>query len=97
MLAWILAAWVAFAGKDGGKLPEKWCPCYRTLQSSYRYTRFLIDYECELRKHNGPYGGGRINTSPVFVSPTLQWAVPNSCLNGPPVGPYFPYVQYPNE
>ena len=34
-------------------------------------------------------GGGcqRINYAPVFVSPTMQWAVPNSCLSGPPAGP----------
>jgi len=34
-------------------------------------------------------GGGsqRIQFAPVFVSPSMQWAVPNSCLNGPPCGP----------
>ena len=38
-------------------------------------------------------GGGapgccpRINYAPVFVSPTMQWAVPNTCMSGPPVGP----------
>ena len=33
-------------------------------------------------------GGGpcRINYAPVFVSPTMQWAVPNSCMSGPPMG-----------
>jgi hypothetical protein len=38
----------------------------------------------------GGGGGGccpRINYAPVFVSPTMQWAVPNSCSGGPPVGP----------
>jgi hypothetical protein len=35
----------------------------------------------------GPCGGcQRIQFAPVFVSPTMQWAVPNSCLNGPPCG-----------
>ena len=35
----------------------------------------------------GACGGcQRIQFAPVFVSPTMQWAVPNSCLNGPPVG-----------
>jgi hypothetical protein len=29
----------------------------------------------------------RINYAPVFVSPCMQWAVPNGCLNGPPAGP----------
>jgi hypothetical protein len=36
----------------------------------------------------GPCGGcQRIQFAPVFVSPNMQWAVPNSCLNGPPCGP----------
>jgi hypothetical protein len=36
----------------------------------------------------GPCGGcQRIQFAPVFVSPTMQWAVPNSCLNGPAAGP----------
>lgn len=40
----------------------------------------------------GPCGQGaggcpRINYAPVFVSPTMQWAVPNTCMSGPPTGP----------
>ncbi len=36
----------------------------------------------------GPCGGAqRIQFAPIFVSPTMQWAVPNGCLNGPPSGP----------
>ena len=33
-------------------------------------------------------GGGaqRIQFAPVFVSPTMQWAVPNSSLSGSPAG-----------
>src|SRR5262245_55041752 len=39
----------------------------------------------------GPCGGcQRIQFAPVFVSPTMQWAVPNSCLNGPPMLPGGP-------
>src|SRR5438132_680620 len=30
---------------------------------------------------------GRINSAPVFVSPNMQWAVPNNCVGGPPGGP----------
>ena len=77
MLKVFLAAWVAFAGKGGEKLPEKWGSCYRALQ----YSCWHVYYPS-----SGPYGGGRIGGT-VFVSPTLQWAVPNSCLNGPPVRP----------
>jgi hypothetical protein len=35
----------------------------------------------------GPNACPRIQYAPVFVSPTMQWAVPNGCLNGPPTGP----------
>jgi hypothetical protein len=38
----------------------------------------------------GPGAGGccgRINYAPVFVSPNMQWAAPNNCMGGPPVGP----------
>ena len=28
----------------------------------------------------------RINYAPVFVSPSMQWAIPNSCIQGPPSG-----------
>jgi hypothetical protein len=40
----------------------------------------------------GPGGPGcgtacRINYAPVFVSPTMQWAVPSSCMNTPPGPP----------
>jgi hypothetical protein len=36
----------------------------------------------------GPCGGcPRIQFAPVFVSPSMQWAVPNGCLTGAPSGP----------
>jgi hypothetical protein len=33
----------------------------------------------------GPNGGGccRVNYAPVFVSPQMQWALPNGCAGGP--------------
>ena len=36
----------------------------------------------------GPCGGGcqRVNYAPVFVSPTMQWALPSGCANGPGMG-----------
>ncbi len=30
---------------------------------------------------------GPVNYAPVFVSPTMQWAIPNCGMNGPPVCP----------
>jgi hypothetical protein len=39
----------------------------------------------------GPCGGcPRIQFAPVFVSPSMQWAVPNSSLGGAPCGPPAP-------
>src|SRR4029077_15123312 len=31
----------------------------------------------------GPGGCCRINYAPVVVTPAMQWAAPNSCVNGP--------------
>src|ERR1051325_2795622 len=33
------------------------------------------------------YGSGRIQISCVFVSPKMEWAVPNQILTGPSMGP----------
>ena len=42
----------------------------------------------------GPCGGAsRIQFAPVFVSPTMQWAVPNQGLCGAPGGPGMPGPQ----
>jgi hypothetical protein len=42
----------------------------------------------------GPCGGAsRIQFAPVFVSPTMQWAVPNQGLCGAPGGPGMPGMQ----
>lgn len=39
----------------------------------------------------GPCGGTqRVQYAPVFVSPSMQWAVPNGCLSGPPAGAPLP-------
>ncbi len=37
-----------------------------------------------------PGGAQRIQFAPVFVSPTMQWAVPNNALYGAPSGPPQP-------
>jgi len=53
----------------------------------YKNHGYQINCQC-----CGPNGGccNRVQFAPVFVSPTMQWAVPNGCLNGPPCGPPFP-------
>src|SRR6476646_9679530 len=103
MLGWILAAWVAFGGKNGEKLSEPWDTCYFVLKSQSTALN-AVDWVEYYKKHGyqingnlcGPYSvGGRIGGC-VFSNPSLQWAVPNNCLNGPPAGPYGQYLQYPN-
>jgi hypothetical protein len=59
--------------------------------SYYKNHGYQINAQC------GAGGGSqRIQFAPVFVSPTMQWAVPNSCLNGPAGGPpAYPYAGMP--
>ena len=37
--------------------------------------------------YGGCGGAQRIQFAPVFVSPSMQWAVPNGCLTGAPSAP----------
>jgi hypothetical protein len=84
------------------RLQRFWHDYYDALK---RYYGLLdhIDWVAYYKNHgyqinnNGCYGAGancggcqRIQFAPVFVSPTMNWAVPNSCLNGPPCGPPYP-------
>jgi hypothetical protein len=46
----------------------------------YKNHGYQINTSCY--GNNG--GCQRIQFAPVFVNPTMQWAVPNSNLNGPP-------------
>src|SRR5262245_40047382 len=83
------------------RLQKFWHDYYHALQKYYD-SLDNIDWVAYYKNHGyqinggcGGYGGGRVNYAPVFVSPTLQWAVPNSCLNGPPAGPYGQYPPPP--
>jgi hypothetical protein len=53
----------------------------------YKNHGYQINSGCGGYGCGGPCGGSsRIQFAPVFVSPSMQWAVPNSCLSGPPAG-----------
>jgi hypothetical protein len=95
MIALMLSAWTMFGGDcNCEKLSEKLVACCRALgkPSAPDQVDWVEYYKRQGYRINGypPY------TGMVFVSPTLQWAVPNSCLNGPPVAPSGgPQMAYP--
>jgi hypothetical protein len=80
------------------RLQKFWHDYYSALKNYYCDLDH-IDWVAYYKNHGyqinsncgscGPCGGccQRINYAPVFVSPTMQWAVPNTCLGGPPCGP----------
>jgi hypothetical protein len=83
------------------RLQKFWHDYYDALMHFYKALDH-IDWVAYYKNHGyqinaGGYGGGpgccgRINYAPVFVSPTLQWAVPAGCAGGPPgVAPGAPY------
>ena len=77
------------------RLQKFWHDYYNALGHYYKALDH-IDWVAYYKNHGyqinagcGGSGGGccrTINYAPVFVSPTMQWAVPNTCLSGPPVG-----------
>jgi hypothetical protein len=82
------------------RLQKFWHDYYDALKCFYK-AMDSIDWVAYYKNHGyqingcGPHGGagcGRINYAPVFVSPTLQWAVPAGHAGGPPVGP--PYANH---
>ena len=93
--------WNIFAVKNKCMTPEEerlqkfWHDYYHALKEYYAALDH-IDWVAYYKNHgyqiNAGCGGpggccGRINYAPVFVSPGMQWAVPNTCLGGPPCGP----------
>jgi len=78
------------------RLQRFWHDYYDALRRYYGALDH-IDWVAYYKNHGyqintGVYGGGacggcqRIQFAPVFVSPTMQWAVPNSCVGAPPAG-----------
>lgn len=78
------------------RLQKFWHDYYSSLKNFYKALD-SIDWVAYYKNHgyainSGPgcgYGPGcgRINYAPVFVSPTIQWAIPAGPTGGPPVGP----------
>jgi hypothetical protein len=94
--------WNIFAHRNHCMTPEEerlqhfWHDYYHAMKDYYCALDH-IDWVAYYKNHGyqingacgnggGPCGACRINYAPVFVSPTMQWAVPSGCLSGPPVG-----------
>jgi hypothetical protein len=93
--------WNIFAKRHGGLTSEEerlqrfWHDYYDALGRYYKQLDH-IDWVAYYKNHGyqispqagcGPSGCKRIQFAPVFVSPQMQWAIPSSCLNGPPASP----------
>src|SRR3979411_1368743 len=90
--------WNVFAKRNRGMTAEEqrlqrfWHDYYDALRPYYQSLDH-IDSVADYKDHgyqinagcaNGQYGScQRVQFAPVFVSPQMQWAVPNSGLGGP--------------
>ena len=90
--------WNVFAHRNKCMTPEeerlqKFWHDYYDAMKNYYCALDHIDWVAYYKNHGyqinagcvGPCGPNRINYAPVFVNPSMQWAVPNGCMNGPPV------------
>src|SRR5215813_11857481 len=74
------------------RLQKFWHDYYHALKCYYSALDH-IDWVAYYKNHGyqinccGPNGCGRINYAPVFVSPTMQWAAPQTTMAGPPMYP----------
>lgn len=95
--------WNIFAHRYKCLTPEEkrlqhfWHDYYNALKHYYGALD-NIDWVAYYKNHGYQINGGcagpgspcRINYAPVFVSPSMQWAVPNSPMGGPPAGACMP-------
>ncbi len=89
--------WNIFAKRYKGLTPEEerlqkfWHDYYNAMKHYYGALD-NIDWVAYYKNHGyqingaGCGFGGRVNYAPVFVSPSMQWAVPGSAMCGPPAG-----------
>jgi hypothetical protein len=90
--------WNIYAMRSKGLTPEEerlqrfWHAYYDSMRTYYQQLDH-IDWVAYSKNHGYQITDGncqgckncrRVNYAPVFVSPTMQWAVPNSGTSGPP-------------
>jgi hypothetical protein len=91
--------WNVFAHRYKCMTPEEkrlqhfWHDYYHAMKCYYGALDHL-DWVAYYKNHGyqinggcgGPGGNCRVNYAPVVVTPGMQWAVPQGCMNGPPAG-----------
>jgi hypothetical protein len=85
MLNLILAACAAFGAACGAEIPKDWETVYRICGEA------AVTREPDWIT---PPAGTRVSGA-VFVSPTIQWSVPNQVLPGSPQFPFPPSYHFP--
>ena len=80
MSEWILTAYCAVSSAFGAQIPADWVSVFEALQrGAFQQTSPpQIDWQTYYRSQG---------------SQQMQWAVPNTILNGAPAGPSFPPPQ----
>jgi hypothetical protein len=74
------------------RLQKFWHDYYSALRDYYcaldaiDWVAYYKNHGYQINSTSGPYGSGRINYAPVFVAPTIQWAVPGNGTYGPATG-----------
>ena len=74
---------------EAERVKRFWEDYYKALQQTYGslqnidWSKYYQGFQNNCYGSNG-VSNNRIQFDPVFISPTMQWAVPNSNLNGPP-------------
>jgi hypothetical protein len=79
------------------RLQKFWHDYYSALKNFYcdldhiDWVAYYKNHGYAINAGGCGYGGscGRINYAPVFVSPSLQWAVPSAPAGGAPMGPGY--------
>jgi len=60
--------------------------CYYSALDHIDWVAYYKNHGYQINAGCGGYGGGRVNYAPVFVSPSMQWAMPMGGPYGPPMG-----------
>ena len=75
------------------RLQKFWHDYYNAMKNYYSaldhidWVAYYKNHGYQINAQCGMGGGGgccpRVNYAPVFVSPTMQWAMPSNCIGGP--------------